>query len=49
MQKLFPDSRAAHEGLEIKLRLDLRSLLKNVAKTKPDFGSLQDGSKIRNA
>jgi hypothetical protein len=45
-QKLFPDSRAAYEGLEIKLRLDLRSLLKNVAKTKPDFGSLRDGSKI---
>jgi ribonuclease BN (tRNA processing enzyme) len=45
-QKLFPDSRAAHEGLEIKLGLDFRNLLKNVAKTKPDFGSLRDGSKI---
>ena len=28
-QKLFPDSRAAYEGLEIKLKPDLRSLLKD--------------------
>jgi phosphoribosyl 1,2-cyclic phosphodiesterase len=41
-QKLFPDSRAAHEGYEIKLKPDFRSLLKDssIAKTKPDFGSL---------
>jgi len=45
-QTLFPDSRAAHEGLEIRLKPGFRSLLNNVAKPKPDFGSLQDGSKI---
>jgi len=41
-QKLFPDSRAAYEGLEIKLKPDFRSLLKDahIAKTKSDFGSL---------
>jgi phosphoribosyl 1,2-cyclic phosphodiesterase len=41
-QKLFPDSRAAYEGFEIKLKPDFRSLLKDspIAKTKPDFGSL---------
>jgi phosphoribosyl 1,2-cyclic phosphodiesterase len=41
-QKIFPDSRAAYEGLEIKLKPDFRSLLKDasIAKTKPDFGSL---------
>jgi len=41
-QKLFPDSRAAYEGYEIKLKPDFRSLLKDapIAKTKPDFGSL---------
>jgi ribonuclease BN (tRNA processing enzyme) len=40
-QKLFPDSRAAYEGYEIKLKPDIRSLLKDspIAKTKPDFGS----------
>jgi phosphoribosyl 1,2-cyclic phosphodiesterase len=45
-QKLFPASRAAHEGLEIKLKPDIRSHLSNVAKPKPEFGSLRDGSKI---
>jgi len=45
-QRLFPVSRAAREGLEIRLKPGLRSLLNNVAKPKPDFGSLQDGSKI---
>jgi phosphoribosyl 1,2-cyclic phosphodiesterase len=47
-QKLFPDARAAYEGLEIKLKPDFRSLLKDssITKTKPDFGSLRDGSKI---
>ncbi len=41
-QKLFPDSRAAYEGFEIKLKPDVRSLLKDsrIAKTKPDFESL---------
>jgi ribonuclease BN (tRNA processing enzyme) len=41
-QKLFPDSRAACEGFEIKLKPDFRSLFKDtpIAKTKPDFGSL---------
>ena len=41
-QKLFPDSHAAYEGYEIKLKPDFRSLLKDalIAKTKPDFGSL---------
>jgi phosphoribosyl 1,2-cyclic phosphodiesterase len=47
-QTLFSASRAAHEGLEIKLKPDFRSLLKDspIAKPKPDFGSLRDGSKI---
>jgi ribonuclease BN (tRNA processing enzyme) len=41
-QKLFPDSHAAYEGFEIKLKPDFRSLLKDarIAKTKSDFGSL---------
>jgi ribonuclease BN (tRNA processing enzyme) len=40
-QKLFPDSRAAYEGYEIKLKPDFRSLLKDspITNTKPDFGS----------
>ncbi|MBK8823922.1 MAG: MBL fold metallo-hydrolase [Anaerolineales bacterium] len=41
-QKLFPDSRAAYEGLEIKLHTGFRGLLKDSPpeRIKRDFGSL---------
>jgi phosphoribosyl 1,2-cyclic phosphodiesterase len=42
-QKLFPDSHAAYEGMEIRLNADFRSMTKDysiIKQTKADFGSL---------